>query len=44
MSKFQFVKLPWFKGTPIYWNETFFNGGDIYHAYRFFCLSIRIKK
>lgn len=41
-EKIQFVKLPWFKGTPLQWNEVRFNNGDIYHSYRFFCLQIRI--
>ena len=44
MGKIKFVKLSWFRGTPIYWNHVFFNNGRIYKAYRFFCLSIRIYK
>lgn len=38
----KFVKLPWFKGTPVYWNQYYFNSGNPYRAYRLFCLSIRI--
>ena len=42
--KIKFVKLPWFKGTPLYWGVTYFNSGNPYVGYRFFCLGIRIFK
>jgi len=42
--KIEFVKLPWFKGTPIYFHKFFWNGGFCYTSYRFLCLSIRIYK
>ena len=42
--KVEFVKLPWFKGVPVYFGAFFWNGGDSYKAYRFLCFSIRIYK
>jgi hypothetical protein len=38
--KIEFVKLPWFKGTPVYWNLVRLG----YTSYRFFCLGIRVYK
>jgi hypothetical protein len=40
---YEFVWLPFFKGTPVYWDHAFYNNGDIYYGYRFFCFSIRVR-
>jgi hypothetical protein len=40
----EFVKLPWFKGTPFYWRVTYYNNGNSYVGYRILCLGIRIYK
>jgi hypothetical protein len=40
---YEFVWLPFFKGIPVYWDHAFYNNGDIYYGYRFFCFSIRVR-
>jgi hypothetical protein len=40
---YEFIRVPFFKGTPVYWDQIFYNGGDIYYGYRFFCFSVRVR-
>ncbi len=40
---YEFIRVPFFKGTPVYWDQIFYNNGDIYYGYRFFCFSVRVR-
>jgi hypothetical protein len=40
---YEVVWLPFFKGTPVYWNSVYYNNGDVYFGYRFFCFSLRVR-